>query len=78
MLKINISSLILQPIEDDAQFDTQSADYYEMQLNLDEPVQEERLEKLWRSVEEDLESDPLWWLTRIIFDTNSRAVLILA
>ncbi len=60
MLKINISNLILQPIEDDAQFNTQSADYYEMQLNLDEPVQEERLEKFWRSVEEDLESDPLW------------------
>ena len=60
MKKINISKLIRQPIEDDSDFNTDTAGYYDIQFDLNSPVDEDKLEKFWNSVEEDLESDPLW------------------
>ena len=60
MLKINTTKLVLQPIENDNDFNHHTADYSDILLDLTAPVDEEKLEKFWNSVEEDLETDPLW------------------
>ena len=60
MLKINISKLILQPIDDDADFNKGALDESDIRFDLNAPVDEDKLEKFWKSVEDDLEEDPLW------------------
>lgn len=60
MLKINISKLVFQPIDDDSDFNLDTADSSDIQFDLRAPVDEDKLEKFWNSVEEDLEADPLW------------------
>lgn len=60
MLKINISKLVFQPIDDDNDFNIHAADSSDIQFDLEAPVDEDKLEKFWNSVEEDLETDPLW------------------
>ena len=57
---INTSTYILQPIDDDADFNENTADTTDIQFDLEAPVEEEKLDKFWRSVEEDLDTDPLW------------------
>ena len=60
MKNINTSKLILQPIEDDSDFNVDTVGYSDIQFDLTAPVDENKLAKFWNSVEEDLEADPLW------------------
>ncbi len=60
MIKTNIANLVLQPIEGSSDFNRNAADLSDILFDLKEPVDEDRLEKFWSSVEEDLINDPLW------------------